>query len=53
MLYRDYSRPAGGWIPNKYGGRENIEVIDFLRRLNTELFAHFPPATSAAEASTA
>ncbi len=53
MLYLDYCRPAGGWIPNKYGGRENIEAIDFLRRFNTELFAHFPQATTAAEESTA
>jgi 1,4-alpha-glucan branching enzyme len=53
MLYLDYSRPAGGWIPNKYGGRENIEAIEFLRRFNTEVFAKFPHATTAAEESTA
>ena len=53
MLYLDYSRPAGGWIPNKYGGRENLEAIAFLRRFNTELFARFPEATTAAEESTA
>ncbi len=53
MLYLDYSRPAGGWIPNKYGGRENIEAIEFLRRFNTEVFARFPQATTAAEESTA
>jgi len=53
MLYLDYSRPAGGWIPNKYGGRENIEAVEFLRRFNTELFAKFPNATTAAEESTA
>ncbi len=53
MLYLDYSRPAGGWIPNKYGGRENLEAIDFLRRFNTEVFARFPHATTAAEESTA
>ena len=53
MLYLDYSRPAGGWVPNKYGGRENLEAIDFLRRFNTEVFAHFPQATTAAEESTA
>ena len=49
MLYLDYSRPAGGWIPNKYGGRENLEAIEFLRRFNTEVFARFPQATTAAE----
>lgn len=53
MLYLDYSRPAGGWIPNKYGGRENLEAIAFLRRFNTEVFAQFPDATTAAEESTA
>ncbi|MGB5904935.1 MAG: 1,4-alpha-glucan branching protein GlgB [Xanthobacteraceae bacterium] len=53
MLYLDYSRPAGGWIPNKYGGRENLEAIEFLRRFNTEVFARFPEATTAAEESTA
>ncbi|MCG6203796.1 1,4-alpha-glucan branching protein GlgB [Rhodopseudomonas sp. HC1] len=53
MLYLDYSRPAGGWIPNKFGGRENIEAIDFLRRFNAEVYAKFPNATTAAEESTA
>ncbi|WP_322517863.1 1,4-alpha-glucan branching protein GlgB [Rhodopseudomonas palustris] len=53
MLYLDYSRPAGGWIPNKFGGRENIEAIEFLRRFNAEVFAKFPQATTAAEESTA
>ncbi|MBB5048241.1 1,4-alpha-glucan branching enzyme [Rhodopseudomonas rhenobacensis] len=53
MLYLDYSRPAGGWIPNKFGGRENLEAIDFLRRFNTEVYAKFPNATTAAEESTA
>lgn len=53
MLYLDYSRPVGGWIPNKYGGRENLEAIEFLRRFNTEVFARFPNATTAAEESTA
>ncbi|MBX9709868.1 MAG: 1,4-alpha-glucan branching protein GlgB [Xanthobacteraceae bacterium] len=53
MLYLDYSRPAGGWIPNKYGGRENLEAIAFLRRFNTEVFEKFPNATTAAEESTA
>jgi 1,4-alpha-glucan branching enzyme len=53
MLYLDYSRPEGGWIPNKHGGRENIEAINLLRRFNTELFSRFPEATTAAEESTA
>jgi len=52
MLYLDYSRPSGGWIPNKFGGRENLEAIDFLRRFNTELFGRYPHATTAAEEST-
>ena len=53
MLYLDYSRPEGSWIPNRYGGRENIEAINLIRRFNTELFARFPNATTAAEESTA
>jgi 1,4-alpha-glucan branching enzyme len=53
MLYLDYSRPSGGWVPNKYGGRENIDAISFLRRANTEVFREFPHATTAAEESTA
>jgi 1,4-alpha-glucan branching enzyme len=53
MLYLDYSRPAGEWIPNRFGGRENLDAIDFLRRFNTEVFGQFPHATTAAEESTA
>jgi 1,4-alpha-glucan branching enzyme len=53
MLYLDYSRKAGEWIPNKYGGRENIEAIDFLRRLNTEVYSRFPDTQTTAEESTA
>ena len=53
MLYLDYSRPKDGWVPNKHGGRENIEAVDFLRRANTELFGYHPNATTAAEESTA
>jgi 1,4-alpha-glucan branching enzyme len=53
MLYLDYSRPAGGWVPNKQGGRENIDAISFLRRTNTELFREYPHATTDAEESTA
>jgi 1,4-alpha-glucan branching enzyme len=53
MLYLDYSRPAGGWIPNRFGGRENLDAIDFIRRFNTEIFGRHPHATTAAEESTA
>jgi 1,4-alpha-glucan branching enzyme len=53
MLYLDYSRPPGGWIPNRLGGRENLEAVAFLRRFNSEVFARFPEATTAAEESTA
>jgi 1,4-alpha-glucan branching enzyme len=53
MLYLDYSRPEGGWIPNRFGGRENIEAIDFLRKFNVELFGRYPAATTMAEESTA
>ncbi len=49
MLYLDYSRPKGGWIPNRFGGRENLEAIDFLRRFNSEIFLQHPDATTAAE----
>jgi 1,4-alpha-glucan branching enzyme len=53
MLYLDYSRPEGGWIPNKHGGRENLEAIEFMRRFNREVFGKFPNATTVAEESTA
>jgi len=53
MLYRDYSRAAGEWLPNKYGGRENLEAIDFLRRLNHAVLTRFPGAIMVAEESTA
>ena len=53
MLYLDYSRPAGGWIPNRHGGRENLDAIDFIRRFNTEVYARFPHAATMAEESTA
>lgn len=53
MLYLDYSRNAGEWIPNPHGGRENLEAIDFLRRLNTEIYRSFPDAQTFAEESTA
>ncbi len=52
MLYRDYSREAGQWIPNKDGGRENYEAIAMLRTMNTAVYAHCPDAMTAAEEST-
>jgi len=53
MLYLDYSRKEGEWIPNQYGGRENIEAIDFLRRFNQEVYGNFPQIQTIAEESTA
>lgn len=53
MLYRDYSRKAGEWIPNRYGGRENLEAIDFLRHLNDVVALEAPGALVIAEESTA
>lgn len=53
MLYLDYSRKEGEWIPNKYGGRENLEVIDFIKHLNTLVHQDFPGALTIAEESTA
>ena len=53
MLYLDYSRPAGQWIPNRYGGRENLEAIDFLRQLNTAVQEEYPGVATYAEESTA
>ncbi|MCY0386432.1 1,4-alpha-glucan branching protein GlgB [Robbsia sp. Bb-Pol-6] len=52
MLYRDYSRKEGEWVPNSNGGRENYESITFLRRLNDEVHAHAPGAITVAEEST-
>ncbi|MBO6794836.1 MAG: 1,4-alpha-glucan branching protein GlgB [Balneolaceae bacterium] len=52
MLYLDYSREEGEWIPNKYGGRENIEAIDFLRKFNDSVHEHFPGTITFAEEST-
>ncbi len=53
MLYRDYSRPVGGWVPNVYGGRENLEAVDFLRHLNAVVHERCPGAIMIAEESTA
>jgi 1,4-alpha-glucan branching enzyme len=53
MLYLDYSRSHGQWIPNRYGGRENLEAIDFLRQLNTLTHSEHPGSVTAAEESTA
>jgi 1,4-alpha-glucan branching enzyme len=53
MLYLDYSRQPGEWVPNREGGRENLEAIDFLRRLNTELYGRVPGVQTVAEESTA
>ena len=53
MLYLDYSRKEGEWLPNKYGGRENLEAIDFLRELNVMVHESFPGALTFAEESTA
>jgi 1,4-alpha-glucan branching enzyme len=52
MLYLDYGRKQGGWIPNKYGGKENIEAIQFLRRFNEEVYRAFPDVQTTAEEST-
>lgn len=53
MLYLDYSRKEGEWIPNRYGGRENLEAIDFLREFNTAVHQSFPDVLTIAEESTA
>jgi 1,4-alpha-glucan branching enzyme len=53
MLYRDYSRKAGEWVPNVHGGRENLEAIDFLRRMNEVVGTERPEAVTLAEESTA
>ena len=52
MLYLDYARKPGEWIPNQYGGRENIEAINFLRRLNEEVYKNHSDVQTIAEEST-
>lgn len=52
MLYLDYSRKAGEWLPNQYGGRENLEAIAFLREMNTVVHGYFPGVLTIAEEST-
>jgi len=53
MLYLDYSRREGEWIPNRYGGRENLEAIAFLQRFNEEVYGRYAGAQTVAEESTA
>ena len=53
MLYLDYSRAAGQWLPNKYGGRENLDAIDFLKAVNTAVAEECPGCFTVAEESTA
>jgi 1,4-alpha-glucan branching enzyme len=53
MLYLDYSRKEGEWIPNEFGGRENVQAIGFLRNLNEQIYKHHPNVQTIAEESTA
>ena len=53
MLYLDYGRNQGEWIPNEHGGRENLEAIEFLRQMNREVYGQFPGVQTIAEESTA
>ncbi|MGH9194533.1 MAG: 1,4-alpha-glucan branching enzyme, partial [Acidimicrobiia bacterium] len=53
MLYLDYSRKQGEWIPNRFGGRENLEAVEFLRQMNIEVHGEYPGVLTIAEESTA
>jgi 1,4-alpha-glucan branching enzyme len=53
MLYLDYSRKEGEWIPNRYGGRENLEAVDFLKKYNQVVYENYPDVQTIAEESTA
>ncbi len=53
MLYLDYSRPAGQWLPNQYGGRENLDAVAFLQEVNATVYRRVPGAVTIAEESTA
>src|SRR3954467_1366766 len=53
MLYLDYSRPEGEWLPNIYGGRENLDAVAFLQEMNATVYRHHPGVTTIAEESTA
>jgi 1,4-alpha-glucan branching enzyme len=53
MLYLDYSRPEGGWAPNEFGGRENLQAVAFLQEVNATVYREFPGAMMIAEESTA
>jgi 1,4-alpha-glucan branching enzyme len=53
MIYLDYSRQPGEWIPNQYGGNENLDAVDFVRRANTIVYGHHPDVMTIAEESTA
>ena len=52
MLYLDYGRDEGDWVPNQYGGKENIDAIHFIRRLNERIYAEYPDVITVAEEST-
>lgn len=52
MLYLDYGKKEGQWVPNKWGGRENLEAVEFLKQLNTTVFRYFPGVMMIAEEST-